>query len=49
MQKVKDIRIDDDQDAVWITVDIGMAQAVMWVIDLVFIDQYLQKLERILD
>jgi phosphoribosyl-AMP cyclohydrolase len=23
VQKVKDIRIDDDQDAVWITVDIG--------------------------
>jgi phosphoribosyl-AMP cyclohydrolase len=23
VQKIKDIRIDDDQDAVWITVDIG--------------------------
>ena len=41
VQKVKEIRIDDDQDSVWLSVDIGMELVVMLVIDLAFIDQYL--------
>ena len=41
-QKVTEIRIDDDQDSIWLTVLIlVMVQVVMLVIDLVFIDLYL--------
>ena len=41
IQKVKEIRIDDDQDSIWLTVDIGEDQAAMWDIDHVFIDRSL--------
>ena len=46
-QKVTEIRIDDDQDSIWLTVDmvmvqfqLVMVQVVMLVIDHVFIDQF---------
>ena len=41
VQKVIEVRIDDDQDAVWLTVDIGSGSVAMLDIDLVFIDPFL--------
>ena len=41
VQKVKEIRIDDDQDSIWISVDIGKVLVVMLATGHVFIDQYL--------
>ena len=40
VQKVIDFRIDDDQDSLWMSVDIGMVQAAMLDINHVFIDQF---------
>ena len=45
IQKVVEIRIDDDQDSIWMSVDIGDGQAVMLVTNHVFTDQFhLEKL-----
>ena len=45
VQKVMEIRIDDDQDSIWLSVDIGDEQVVMLDINPVSIDQYpLEKL-----
>ena len=41
VQKVKEIRIDDDQDAVWMTVDIGEVLVATLVTDPVFTDLFL--------
>ena len=41
IQKVKEIKIDDDQDSIWLMLILEMAQVAMWVIDLVFIDLFL--------
>ena len=43
VQNIKEIRIDDDQDCVWLRVDVKEEQVVMWVTDLVFIEVFLLK------
>ena len=46
VQKVVELRIDDDQDSIWMTEILVMALVAMLDISLVFIDQYpLEKLK----
>ena len=46
VQKIKEIRIDDDQDSVWLSVDIGDGSSCHVGIDHVSIDQY--RLEKLI-
>ena len=48
VQKVIDLRIDDDQDALWMSVDIGNGASCHVGYNHVFIDQYLWERLKIL-